>query len=127
MAEQIERADVGPPPGPPETGSTARDALDVADLHGRLGSEEATATEARIARPNVQVPGNTCRNGLPATRQGDGGLLPGGADARPTLEARKESARVHQQQIIDLANQQRDARTHGTVVHGVRGGHGSPR
>ena len=59
-------------PGRSGTDSTARDALDAADLHGRLGLEDATATEARFARPNVQVPGDTVHDHPNAARQNAG-------------------------------------------------------
>ena len=63
-------------PGRSGTDSTARDGLDAADLHWRLGSKDATATEARFARPNVQVAGNTVHD-HPATFRQDAEQLTG--------------------------------------------------
>lgn len=65
------------PPGSPGTG-TDRGSVheDAADLPGRLGSEDAAATEARTAKPKVQEPGNTVFDQPASTRQSAKKLSP---------------------------------------------------
>ena len=65
---------------------------DAANLRGRLGSEDAAATEARTARPNAQGPGNTVHGHPVADRQIAEELTAGDAMEMDERQANEDDA-----------------------------------